>query len=1007
MHMKGYVRIASALAVAMLMFTLLNGSLIPVEGEPQRAPDKYGRITTDETWSGPVTFYDVTVENGVTVTIRAGSELEPYTDAYFHVLGNIVVEGSDSNPVSIGKASGNTWKGIIVRNRGMARMENFSISNSDDWALKIGGKPSTIKNGDLIKNDKGLVFNTSTSGHTAMNMRIGKIDSIGLGFEDESHHITVDNITISDSSSGFIVDLRSNNLTLRDVECVNNVVGAQFWNTKELDLHNIHIRSTGTNYGDTGMVFLGECQNTHMTGLTVEDCEYGLVPATTENSHIYIWESRIADTVNTSVYNPSDTNEVFLKFINSQILSRNEILDIVSDDQEMRVMFMNCTWNDEADINLRENATFIIGWHLNMFVHDAAGSPLNTQLEVRPTGAMFPMVQFAPDGVIHEFQVSERLLKGSYRPVLFNYDLRTTALDYPGNIMDWESVHFDRFTELDVTLDLMPNNTFSSELEFDEDESLELNLSDHFNDPENLTISYDVETSGDLSYSMEEGNLTLMSSEDNWNGVGWVNVSATDTGGNQTYGNATVTVNPVNDPPALSESLPMLACEEDGYAWINLSNYITDVEDDPLEFTFEEGENYTVQYNATTWNLTVTPVENYNGMIEVPFTVDDGTDPVGFLLMVNVTPVNDPPMATVRWPNGTEVLRVNYPYNETTNLTVYEIFTDEDTPVDFWVDATDIDTEELEYSFVEDDLVHGTIEVETVVVQVFNETSNVTENVTVPVPMNFSYIPDENDHTGDLVMFHVSDGEETINMWIWFNVTPVNDPPLFGAPDGWNVTVETDEERSIDIGDWISDVDGDDLTISVDPSDYVSVNGTEIVILYNDTFEGDRQNITVTVSDGEYDVSSVLTVHLEIEGGPGPGPGDEWSVSDVDASGDADGWTVTASGEEGQTVYVCVEDEEGNRTYYRMTYSDGNYEAFIPAEDAAENFNYFITDSEGGESLVEGGALPTISGTDDGKDDVDEFPWWIVVIVLALLIVGVVLLLFIGRGAGGDVDLEE
>ena len=82
-------------------------------------------------------------------------------------------------------------------------------------------------------------------------------------------------------------------------------------------------------------------------------------------------------------------------------------------------------------------------------------------------------------------------------------------------------------------------------------------------------------------------------------------------------------------------------------------------------------------------------------------------DDSGWDLIVNVTPVNDIPMVKVMWANGTEVDQVEYVWNETTNITVWEVTTKEDMAVEFGFYYMDVETDEPASILIYTDLMHG------------------------------------------------------------------------------------------------------------------------------------------------------------------------------------------------------------------------------------------------------------------------------------------------------------
>ncbi|MCK5773403.1 MAG: hypothetical protein KAH57_06405, partial [Thermoplasmata archaeon] len=541
----------------------------------------------------------------------------------------------------------------------------------------------------------------------------------------------------------------------------------------------------------------------------------------------------------------------------------------------------------------------------------------------------------------------------------------------------------------------------SAVLEVDEDEWLNLDLNDNFTDPEGEDLYFEVVASPELQVNQigghGSGTIKIRGAEDNWFGDGWLYVNATDPSGNMTEANVTVSVLSVNDMPFMvTIPLPELEVEEDSSVYINFTGMADDVESD-VTWAADAVDNCVLTWDDSHINLTITPDANWFGMLEIPLNISDGEDWLLETLFVNVTSVNDMPEVAFMWSNGTEVEMVEYVWNETVNITVYEITTLEDVSVDFWINATDIETMALTYYFDGEALTHGSIDVETF--EYLNET-NVT--VTEIVPMNFSYMPNLDDLAGDLVMFNVSDGDADLGFWVWFNVAGVNDRPTFDAPVEWNVTVEVDNLTVIDISAMIGDVDGDDLTVTVD-SDYVTVNGTQLEILYNDTFDAEWQNVTVTVSDGTLGATSLIVINIDRSAvADDDDDDDEPVLGTLEVTSEEDGWLFEVTGDEGQTLFVVIEDEDGELTSYPMTYADGEYSVVVDAEDAESGLSYHLSDVEDGGSL---GAGTSGTLTDLAVADVDDdpFPLWILLLVAIIVIILIILIaVAMSRGKGAD-----
>jgi hypothetical protein len=124
------------------------------------------------------------------------------------------------------------------------------------------------------------------------------------------------------------------------------------------------------------------------------------------------------------------------------------------------------------------------------------------------------------------------------------------------------------------------------------------------------------------------------------NGVDTIFVTATDLGGISVTDTILVTVNPVNDAPAILGSTELSTLEDSTITLSVDSLEIYDIDSDNFTLAVQTGENYTFD------GVIVSPNDNYNGLLVVVVTVSDG-DSVSapFNLEITVVPVNDTPLA--------------------------------------------------------------------------------------------------------------------------------------------------------------------------------------------------------------------------------------------------------------------------------------------------------------------------------------------------------------------------
>ncbi|VXD10547.1 T9SS type A sorting domain-containing protein [Marinoscillum sp. 108] len=275
----------------------------------------------------------------------------------------------------------------------------------------------------------------------------------------------------------------------------------------------------------------------------------------------------------------------------------------------------------------------------------------------------------------------------------------------------------------------------------------------------------------------------------------------------------------VNLPPIILEVNQTLIIEEDTPLELNLSHLSVDDDSDfPGNFTLtiNDGENYSVS------DAGILPDPNFNGLIHVDLTVNDGVNnSAPFWITIEVTPVNDIPVVT-----GTS--------SPTT--------TPEDTPLNYL--GSNLLVEDPDNTFPND--------------------------FTIYIRPGDNYLISQNQIIPDLdfngvlsVPIVVNDGIDSSEEFeLQVNVTPVNDVPVI---NGNTNTYTTPEETGIQIP--VTDfsiVDPDnapeDFTLNIIIGENYTVSGNEI--LPNLDFNG-ILSVPITVNDGE-DNSEIFNLSLEV-----------------------------------------------------------------------------------------------------------------------------------------------
>jgi hypothetical protein len=210
---------------------------------------------------------------------------------------------------------------------------------------------------------------------------------------------------------------------------------------------------------------------------------------------------------------------------------------------------------------------------------------------------------------------------------------------------DSDSVEMTQERILNFVLNHKPTVSVSapSEITMNEDEIGTIDISTWFNDRDDLSFSLLNNTPVEVTFSLMNSELTIEPQSD-WFGDGSFEIKAVDTFMEEISHSVILHVLPMNDLPFLIKEIPIINISEDSSAWINLTEYVDDIDSPNLNFGFVAVENISMSWDGP--NLTIEPAENWFGIKTLSFTVHDEENTITFNVTVNVTPVNDPPTWT-------------------------------------------------------------------------------------------------------------------------------------------------------------------------------------------------------------------------------------------------------------------------------------------------------------------------------------------------------------------------
>jgi hypothetical protein len=373
---------------------------------------------------------------------------------------------------------------------------------------------------------------------------------------------------------------------------------------------------------------------------------------------------------------------------------------------------------------------------------------------------------------------------------------------------------------------------------------------------------------------------------------------------------AAVTVTAVNDAPVAEDSNETTV--EDTNVTIDLTTLISDADGEIPTVTLTDPTNGTV-IDEQNGSITYVPNADYFGIDSFTYTVTDAAgDTDTGTINVTITPVNDAPVAN----DG----------NETTT---------EDTPLDIDLTqyASDIDGEELTYSFVMAPLIvpptdHGHVSVDA------NGTAHYTPNADFNGTDSFTY--------------QVEDGNGSIDTGvITITVTPVNDLP---EADDSNETVAEDGVLQVDLTALIRDNDGaaDITDVQVaqgnDGNVTLDANGTAIYTPTPDFFGADSFTYTVTDTAGENATGTINVTVTPVNDDPVANDANVTTNEEVALPIDMRAYATDADNDElNITIVGGQEPSDGNITIDGMTLT------YTPRLDfnGTDSFTYQATDGNG------------------------------------------------------------
>ena len=417
-------------------------------------------------------------------------------------------------------------------------------------------------------------------------------------------------------------------------------------------------------------------------------------------------------------------------------------------------------------------------------------------------------------------------------------------------ISDYFEIEIINVNDAPISFDVV------SEIDEDKAQIIQPDFSDIDND--NSSISLEIVNNAQQGSASIQGQGFLYSPEPNFNGLDFFTYKVFD--GDLYSNEATIFIYvlPTNDPPVfgLNENQEM---DEDSTLEIEL--LANDIDQDILIFEAFTN-NGDIDINDSF--LSITPNDDFNGIMSVIVTVTDGEYIDETELFIEVLPINDAPQI----------------------VAIDDGEIEEDSIFTINLESSDIDGDQIEYSAESDT----------------NANINVSGNLlTIIPPLNFN--------GNMLISVDAYDGELSDSTSFNLSVLGVNDPPVFGL----NENQEMDEDSMLEIVILASDIDGDSLSfissLEDDSNASLSMNDNIITVTPDYNWYGELV-INLTVSDvfGLEDNQSIVVNVLPINDTP------EFSSNPI----------IVATEDELYQYQIEVSDPDSDNFYfYLIMYPEG------------------------------------------------------------------------------------
>ena len=398
-----------------------------------------------------------------------------------------------------------------------------------------------------------------------------------------------------------------------------------------------------------------------------------------------------------------------------------------------------------------------------------------------------------------------------------------------------------------------------------------INVLSNDTDVENDTLSISAVTATSGTVASSAGDV-IYTPDANFSGQATINYTLSD-GTDTTNGVLTITVTPVNDAPVANPDTATIL-EDAAATNINVLSNDTDIENDTLSITSVNADVGAISSSGA--NVVYTPEANFYGQVIVNYILSDGTDTAAGTLTINVTPVNDAPVAQP------DTATINEDAPETT-IDVISNDTDADATDTLAITAVtaDIGTASVENNEIKYTPALNNESTATLTYTLSDGTDEVQGNLTItivaindaPTAVNQTFAIGENaadgetigtitasDIENDTLTFSLSGGETSL-----FNIDSNSGLLTVNGNSAFNFETATQHTVNIDITDNGSPNETTTITINVNITD----EEDPLIPVEDDTFGraiSEQLDLSSVFSNGEFNDSIELNTNLYFVG---------------------------------------------------------------------------------------------------------------------------------------------